>query len=355
MRRPPVFLFCFILFPCFLIYGTYAADSYMDDSRIGALMRAQDFLFDDRFDAADSIYTAMINESPRDPAGYIFRAGGLLAQMNDREENLRGALFSDLLDSVEIFSEAILDTCNDRTAAWMHLFRGHSRAYRSLWEARFGSVLKALRVGLSSNDEYERGLICDSSLYDLYAGLGSYHYWKSSRAGLLRTLGLFRNEKERGITELYLAVDSSVLHRESAHSALAWVWLDRDRYDSVIAIASDFAARYDKGKTFLWPLAQAYYLQEDYQHALEIYRMIRSRLLDCPGNYFNLIECDYYICQCHNWLLREDRAIAAARRIHEYRDLIPDKTFGRQRSKVRFLERMATRETRVTELTADSE
>ena len=90
------------------------------------------------------------------------------------------------------------------------LYLGHQAAYRSLYEARFGSRFSALTYGLKAKGFYRDGLAADSALYDLYLGLGSYHYWKSAKAGILRTAGIFNDDKEKGISEIRKAIDSSL-------------------------------------------------------------------------------------------------------------------------------------------------
>ena len=315
----------------------------MDSSKVRTILEGQELLLNDQFATADSLYREYIDRAPEDPAGHLFRAAGLMAEMSGREANLHHDMFHALLDSAESLADQMLDTCSPRIAGWMYLFRGHSKAYRSLWESRFGSLLSAVKLGLSANREYENGLKFDGSLYDLYAGTGSYHYWKSAKAGLLRWLGIFKNEKDKGIAELYLAADSSLLHRQSARSALIWIRLDKKQYDSVIVMASQFVQKYPDGLTFLWPIAQAWFRQERYGAALEVYMDIREQVAESPGNYFNLLECDYFICKCHNWLSQPDRAKAIAERAGKYHGMIPGETLKRQRARIDFLKRVALR------------
>ena len=263
--------------------------------------------------------------------------------MSDAEENLNEPLFEQLLDTVDILSDRILDTCDNNTAAWMYLYRGHARGYRALWESMFGSSLRALRLGLSTIDENEAGLKRDSTVIDLYAGIGSYHYWKSAKAGVLRWLGIFRNEKDKGVAELRRAADSSLLHRDLSRSSLIWVLLDRKEYDSAIALAEDFVRRYPEGKAFLWPIAQAQFRKAHYAQAAETFVRIRTRLESSPGNHHNLIECDYYLAQCYTWL-EETRLLETTKQGYlSYREGIPASTKKRQRDKINFLNRVAKR------------
>lgn len=306
-------------------------------------MDAQQLLLNDHFEEVDSIFRARIAEHPDDPTGYLFRAGALFAEMTDREENLRGDLFRQTLDTVEILTSRVIDTCDARTGAWMYLLRGHARAYRSLYESKFGSFLSALKLGLGTIDEYEAGLKKDSSLVDLYFGIGSYHYWKSAKAGLLRWFRIFKDEKGKGIEELRFVADSSLLHRDLARSALIWIWLDQKQYDSAVALAESMYERFPDGKTFLWPMAYARYRQNDYAAAAEVFARIRSRLEADPGNYFNLIECDFHLVQCYTWMGDDDRAGAIAAHADTYREQVPPHILKRQRARLNYLKRVAGR------------
>jgi len=343
MKKVPA-LFLSVTALCFLItVGTVRPESYMDSARINFFTEAQEYIFNDRYEAADSAYAAHVERQPEDPAGYLFRAAGLMAEMSDREENLRPDRFHALLNISDSLTLLILDTCDNRTAAWMCLLRGHAQAYRSLWESRFGSFLSAVKRGFAANGEYETGLKHDSTLIDLYAGIGSYHYWKSAKAGLLRLVGVFKNEKDKGIRELRNAAANSLLHRELARSALIWIWLDKQEYDSAAALASEFVQKYPEGKTFLWPKAQALFRRQEYRRACEAYQELRTRLVEAPGNFYNLIEVDYYITQAYNWMGQPEEARKAAGRLMEYYREIPDRTLKRQRSEINFLKRMIAR------------
>ncbi len=265
----------------------------------------------------------------------------MITVMFDREDNLYPEEFNRLIDSARSKASSLCDTASNGTRAWMCLFLGHVEAYRSLWESRFGSLVTAIKKGRRAKKEYEQGLTYDSSLYDLYFGLGLYHYWKSAKAGILRWIGLIHNDKDKGIAQLYLAADSSLISRESARSALIWIRLDRKEYDSVIAGCRQMRKRYPDGKALLWPLARAYYGKKDYRNALQTFQLLRRRIADDPGNYSNLIECDYHLYRCFEKLSLDAEANKVADRMQQYYDKIPKDVRRRQRAKIALLRRAA--------------
>jgi tetratricopeptide (TPR) repeat protein len=320
---------------------TPSAGSHLAGPSFQYLNQVQRLIFNDQYQAASSLAHEVMASYPDDPSGYLCLAIVLISEMFDREENLYEKEFRELLDNVESKASKINDTASASTCARMSLLVGHAKAYRSLWESHFGSFIKAITYGREAKIEYEKGLACDSSLYDLYFGLGLYHYWKSAKVGLLRSVGVFSDEREKGKAELSLAVDSSVISQELAYSALIWIHLDQKEYDSAVAKCRVMLNRYPDGKTFLWPFAKAYLEKKDYQNAAKTFDQLRERLTVEPGNYFNLIECDYYRYVCYEQLSMKAEAAQVARSAAQYCKQLPPNTIRRQRSKIAFLNRAA--------------
>jgi hypothetical protein len=331
-----VFPLMFVLIP---MQQTSAADRYLDDSKKTMAVQVQHAIYNDNFTAADSIGRELTNLYPGDPIGPFCRAATLLGRIFDREEaEPRDSLFR-LLDMTDSLALQMLDTCNAATSAWICFFRGHVRSYRAMWESKFGSDFRALRLGLNARSEYERGWRFDSSCYDLCLGLGLYHYWKSAKGGWLRKLGILKNEMQRGIDELRLAADSSSISCEASRNSLIWIWLDQERYDSALVLSRRMAQQFPDGKLFLWPLAETYFQTKQCTQAVEVYARLRSRLENDPGNFYNLVECDYQIYRCYEELDNNDGIQMILDRFRTYQDQIPKETRRRQRHKLKLLSR----------------
>ncbi len=320
-----------------------AVPLYVDSTFTSRLLEAQSAILGDQFDLADSISQGLVKEYPFDPAGRLSLAASQLARMTDAEDNLYGRPFTLSLDSITDQCEQLILTADATRKAWLYLFLGHAQAYRALYESKFGSSYKAVRKGLATNDSYQAGLAADSSLYDLYFGLGSYHYWKSVKAGVFRWLGIFHNDIELGIRELEVSADSSLLSRNVALASLCWVWLDREKYDSVAQISARLASIYPSGKSFLWPLARADFDSKRYGQSIKSYSRIRSLLEKNPGNHFNIVECDYYITRSFEKLGEESEAIRSAVQFPLYEKYVSADVRVRQADKISYLKRMAAR------------
>lgn len=320
-----------------------AADSYLDNNKKTMAVQVQHAIYNDDFATADSIGRKLLEVYPSDPLGPFCRAATLLGRMFDQEEpEPCDSLFA-WLDMTDSLTSQIMDTSNAATSAWMSFFRGHVRSYRAMWELKFGSNFRALRLGLGARTEYDQGWQIDSSCYDLCLGLGLYHYWKSAKGGLLRTLHILKDEMQKGIDELRRAADSSSISSEAARNSLIWIWLDRKQYDSALVLSLQMAQQFPDGKLFLWPLAETYYRMGRFSDAADVYTKLRLKLEDDIGNHFNLIECDYQLYRCFEELENNDGTQMVSDRFRTYRDQIPKETNHRQRHKLKLLSRASRR------------
>ena len=320
-----------------------AAPKPPDSAASGFILAVQEQLFNDRFDSAFTLCELYINSQSTSPVGYLFKAGTLLGEMRDREEAHYSQELRNLVDTVIELCDKGLKIGTGNDTAYYYLWRGHAHVYRSLFESRFGSVTSAIKNGFRAHDDYRAGLDHDSTLYDLYFGLGNYHYWKSVKAGILRTVGIVSNDIEKGITELHLAADSGLYFGEAAQNSLIWIYQNEGKYDSAIVLAEPALTKYPESRTLRWPLAEAYVKSERYQEAADIYSYLREYFDDNRGNYFNLIECDYYLYQCLKKLGRNKEAEELLNSVSNYRSQVPRSAQRRQLAKLNYLRRELAR------------
>jgi len=254
--------------------------------------------------------------------------------MTDKEENLYGGKFLTLCDSAQTAAEVKLENCTRRDSAFCYLYLGNQYAYRSIWESRFRSNFSALKPGMKAKSAYQKGLEVDSTFYDLYLGLGNYHYWKSVKSGLLRSFGLFKDERERGIEEIELAADSSLFSRDAALSALIWILIDRKDYESAMIPAMELNRKYPNGNTFFWPLGEVYFKSGQYEKTAEIYDMLYQRLTNAPGNYYNIIECLDRLYHSFDKLNNSDKKRETISELRALYNNIPEEVRRKQKEKL---------------------
>ncbi len=317
---------------------------YMDSAKAALLVQSQHHLFNDDFPRAESLATVFQSKYPGDPGVWLLRSAIMMAEMYHAEDELYDSTYKAAIDSLQDGALRLLTASNDSTTkAWMCLWRASAKAYESLWEAKFGGTYRAVKLGFAARSECEKGLAYDSTVDDLYVGLGTYHYWKSAKAGFLRWIGIFKNEKVKGIRELYRASEQANISRETAESGLIWIWLDMKQYDSTVAKATRMAQRFPQGKSFYWPLGTAYFAMENYAEAARAFERLKAMLEGEPGNYYNWIACDSWLARCYERLGRVDEAEVVGSRFKTYAMKIPERTQDRQKSNIKYLQKWAQR------------
>lgn len=332
--------FCYIsiyltIFLCILLgFQIASADEYMDEEKQFLIQAIQSQIYNDNFASAQSIAESLQVRNPADPLGDLFLAGAYLSEMTDSEDELYTEIFKFLIDTAIVKAEAQLTDEDFSKTAWMYLIIGHAHAYRSLFESKFGSFTQTLKQGLAAKNAYHDGLEYDETLYDLYGGLGMYHYWKSAKAGILRWIRVFNNDMDKGIDELYLTIDSSLISADVARAALVWIYIDKKEYLKAIAIAEYLYEKYPEGKTFLWAIGEAHYKDENYIEAIKVYNLLREKVSMNPGNYFNLVELDYLLYKSYKSAGIKAKAESSAIKIMEYVNNIPENIRKKQKDKI---------------------
>lgn len=335
MNRPPVFLLIFIL-----LVAVFSGNSKVPESaQSNFIITAQNLLLNDQFSQAGLLCDSFISGHPNAEIGYLFKAGALLGEMSEKEEAVYSAELKKLVDTVIALCDKQLEHEKKTDAAFSYLWRGNAHVYRSLFESHFGSFTSAIKNGFKARDDYENGLIHDSSLYDLYFGLGNYHFWKSVKAGLLRTLGLVSNETDKGLNEIKLAADSGKFFQEAARNSQLWIWLEQKEYERVLIQGKKILDKFPESRNLRWPVAQAYFKSGDFNGAVGVYSFLRDYFDKSRGNYFNLIECDYYLHECYKNLGWKEKADEILNRVNDYRSNVPRGVQRKQLAKLNYLRR----------------
>jgi len=323
----------------FILTSAVAAAPLMTPEKLGIIERGENALLNARYNDASHIYDSLCAVDPGDPACPLYRAVIIQTKMIDREADIERDRFFNLLDSTKILAENRLDSCTRSDSALCYLYLGHQEAYRSIWESRFGSTVSAVSYGFRAKGKYRRGLETDPTLYDLFLGMGLYHYWKTVKSGFLKTAGIFNDDRQKGIDQILLAADSSAFSKTAARSALVWVLIEEKEYDAAVDLASELKNEYPGGLFFDWPQAEALYKAGMFEPAARKFEYILNELKRSPGNYYNIIEATYYLYKSLKKIDRDDDAREAVIYLRTVERNIPRDTERRQRRHLSYLKR----------------
>jgi len=305
-----------------------------------ALRGAEAAIFDERWDRAEHIADSLSVCDTLLPCALLIRAGSLQARMFAQEDKSEKKQMLLLLDSAETVLESRLKTAPVADSALLLYFMGNCHAYRSIWDAKFGSIISAIKQGFRARDDYQLGLSIDSGLTDLFLGVGVYKYWKSAKSGVLRWSGIVQDERQIGKEEVKRAIHDALISPDGAKSAYMWILMNEKEYRAAADIAEALADKFPHGSTFLWPLATCYKKMNKYTLARDTYLKIRSKLIDNPGNQINLLKVDFEIYQLAKKL--EDTATIrlVAEGFESYSRETPRKTRRLLRDEYRILRRL---------------
>jgi hypothetical protein len=283
------------------------SEKYLDyqDAKIKSLLQeGVDASFRENYPAAESIFDRIVLLAPQDPAGYFFKAALYQAEMVDYESNFLEKEFYENINKAKKFSQERIKA--DKKDGWAYLLLGNAEGSKALYDARKGNWWSGLNNGLSAKSSLNQALECNPELYDAYVGLGSYHYWASVVTKAFWWLPFFGDHRKEGIEQITWAYERSIFSSDAAANALIWMYIQEKKLDSALSLSEKMQAKFPEGKSFLWGVAQAYYEKRDWKNALANYRELLTRLeanqanhnSTIPNQFYNIIECQYYIANC---------------------------------------------------------
>jgi tetratricopeptide (TPR) repeat protein len=253
-----------------------------------------DHSYHEDYDSAGAQFKAAIEESPEDPAGYFFLCGMYGFYMNDFSTDEVDGLF--LINLFQTIWTAQKRLQADSSDAWAHFYLGGAYAYRAFREQQRGSKWSALGHALTAVRELKSCVSLDTTIYDAYMGIGSYHYFVNHLWSYIPFLG---TNPERGINEITLAMHQATFVSVPAQEGLIHILLREKRRAEALEFARDLVRRYPESRTFRWTLGKVYEELEDWPVAVlqyrRLYRMIETGQ---PGNLYNLAYCGHRLSKC---------------------------------------------------------
>ncbi len=257
--------------------------------------------FREDYGLAEERFDSLTRIAPRDPAGYFFKAALFHAQMIDYESDFREEEFyENVKRAKKLGRERVKRVEKD---ALGYLVLGNSYGAKAVYDAKRSKWLSALQEGLMAKSALKEALKHNPQLYDAYVGLGSYHFWASVITRAFRWLPFIGDHREQGLAETKLAFEKSTFSSAAAASGLVWMHIREGDFEQAIDLAQKMQSQYPQGKSFLWPLAEAYYDKRDWNNALLRYQELLGRIQtehtqEGIDQSYNLIECRFYIANC---------------------------------------------------------
>jgi tetratricopeptide (TPR) repeat protein len=297
-RRISVLMLLSIL--CSFIPTAFASSELGMDSPVvdSLILRAMELVHADSTEEAVGEFKKLIGSFPYDPIGYFYVSATLQTMMDDYRNYTYVEEFNKYMDKAIRTAEQKKDKNN--LTAYDYLYFGGAVGFRGIHKALTGNWVGAFVDGLKGKGYLEKALELDPELYDVYYGLGSYHFWKSLKAKIFWWLPFVADNRQMGIDMIKLAIEKGKFATEDAKFALVRIWVENKEYDKAFAMIDELTKTHPNKPFLLWLLAQAQFENQMYDGAITSYQQLLAALTSSP--YYHPageVECRYLLAQTY--------------------------------------------------------
>jgi tetratricopeptide (TPR) repeat protein len=290
-----LFLMLSILIPCVVASAQLSMDSPVVDSII---LRGLELVYvDSTFEALDE-FKKLIGNFPDDPIGYFYVSASLQTMMDDFRNYTYAEEFDRYMDMA--IKKAEKKKEQGSLTAQDYLYFGGAVGFRGINKALTGNWMGAFIDGLKGKGYLEKALKLDPELYDVYYGLGSYHFWKSLKSRVFWWLPFVADNRQRGIGMIKLSIEKGKFSAEDARLALVRIWVENKEYDKAFAMIDELKKKYPNKPFILWLLAQAQKENQMYDPAISTYERLLDVLTSSP--YYHPageVECRFLLARVY--------------------------------------------------------
>lgn len=302
-----VFLFALLLWPASSLRAA-VGDEF--DLRID---RGLEILYQGQYQEAIDTFDAFINQHPKNPAGYFFKAGAYQLRSMAYETDVWDDLQRTLLDSsLDLSGQAIAHDSHD---PWAFFIRGGTYAYRAAIKVRTKDYFSALSNGLSAVSDLNKAAALEPRLYDAYMGIGSFHYFRTKAASVLKWLPFIGDNREQGIAEIKLAIEKGRYSKVMAQNGLAWIYVDYEKYPLALEQARQLESSYPQNHVFFWIAPEVHWRTKQWDKGSAGYARL-LKLLDQsqPMNNFNRVVVGSRLAKCYYQQKKYREALEASQK-----------------------------------------
>lgn len=231
----------------------------------------------DRFKESLLLFEALQKAYPDHPAPYFFKAATYQSWMSlSRLKKFQNEFEKNIQLAIEK-GKALLKQENN---PWVLFYVGAAYGYRAFNEFRKNNWINAYFDAKNGVDNFQEALEEDPKLFDVYLGLGSYHYWRTAKSNFLRLITFWIPDKrELGLRQIEFAFKHGAYAPEQAGYNLVAAYFDYGQYKKAMQTLNRIL---EKKKTT--GLSDLYYKGrlliefEQWQEAESVFREILEHL-----------------------------------------------------------------------------
>lgn len=218
--------------------------------------QAMDFVYQKKYFDAIARCDQVIRQYPDNPLGYLGQAGVYhIIMLNYRITQFEPKFDSLANQAIVIGEKALQRYANDANA---YFALGAAYGFRGLNRIRKGEWFGAFKDGLKGVANMKKAHEMNPELHDVYYGLGLYYYWKSAKARALTFLRLMKDERQKGIEYLKIAMEKGRLSALEAVFALIEIYYYEDRYEEALAASLSLKEKFQLDLNWNYLTAKIY-------------------------------------------------------------------------------------------------
>lgn len=260
------------------------------------IMRGMDLVYADRNSEGVEEFKKLIDLFPENPIGYFYVSASLQTVMDDYRNYSNSEELLRYMDLAIEKGERIKE--RGELTAYDWFYYGGAVGFRGIHKALTGNWMGAFVDGLKGKSYLENALELDPEMYDVYYGLGSYHFWKSLKSRVFWWLPFVSDNRQMGIDMIMVAIEKGKYSKKDAKLALVRIWVENKEYDKAFAMVDELEKIYPNKPFLLWLLARAQLENNMYDQALGTYQKLLAALTSSP--YYHPageVECRYFMAR----------------------------------------------------------
>jgi tetratricopeptide (TPR) repeat protein len=277
------------------------------------LTRIINATFRDQYEEAVRIADSMIKVYPDHPAPYFFKAATLQGWMSTyRISNFQDEMEENTQKAIDV-GDALLEK---EYNPWLHFYVGGAYGYRGFNRFRKLNFIGAYRDAQRGINHFEEALEKDSTLYDVYLGLGSYYYWRTAKSKFLRLITFWMPDKRKlGMDQLNFVIHHGRYAIYESIYVLLAAYYNEGMYEKGLQLVNEaIQEKESPNLTDLYFKGRFLVLNGNWPEIQKIFTTMLDRILDYkyPSIGYQ-VECKYWIARALDQQGQEREALFTAR------------------------------------------
>ncbi len=271
--------------------------------------KALKLVYQERFEECIAVIDSLQKALPQHPGPYFYKAAVLQTWMAVYR-------FNHFLDDVDRNVEKVIQLCNKSLEinpdnAWTYFYLGGAYGYRAFAKMRGYNWIGAYLDGIKGLNNLKITLKKDPRMYDVYLGLGSYHYWRTARSKFIRIFAFWwSDERDLGIKQYLFSMKHGRYSQMESAVTLLSVYFDYHKYDDMADLLNTIENNSDINSIYVKYLhGRLAAKRNNWPVVLNLFKDIYAKLKNYKYQSVGFqVECQYWIALSYHNLGQDKKA-----------------------------------------------